>query len=216
MPQPLGTKTVGDVITWVTEQFGDVANVQIDSPKIIRWINMAVLEIITRDPKAYQGRYVQNSVIGTGEYDYPTGLIHATTVKYDSTILKTIAFEEIQRQTEDAFSTEQGVPVYWSHQANMFQLWPVPDAVKVITVYGTAKPANVTVAADLLPLSDKFFPRICEYVEGCARELDEDYEGSVAKFTRFEDMVKLGQNSGDAMLGTYPVMRDPEDADYDY
>jgi len=216
MPQPLGTKTVGDVITWVTEQFGDVANVQIDSPKIIRWINMAILEITTRDPKAYQGRFTLPSVVGQGEYTYANNLLHITTVKYNNTILRTISFEEIQRQTVDDFSTQKGDPIYWSHQADYFQLWPVPDAVKTITVYGSAKPANLTVAGDTLILPDKYFPRICEYVEGCARELDEDYEASAAKFTRFEDMLKVGQNSSDAMLGTYPVMRDPEEEEWVY
>jgi len=211
MPQPLGTKTVGDVITWVTEQFGDVANVQIDTPKIIRYINMAVLEITTRDPKAYHGRYTQNSVIGQNEYSYPTGLLYVTGVKYDTSLLKTISFEEIQRQTGDSFTTEKGTPQYWSQQADYFQLWPVPDAVKTVTVYGSAKPANVTVSGDLLPLSDRFFPRICEYVEAKANELDEDYETAAAKMTRFEDMLKVGQNAEDSMQGTYPLFRDPEE-----
>lgn len=215
MPQPLGTKTVGDVITWVTEQFGDVANVQIDSQKIIRWINMANLEICTRDPKAYQGRFTMSSVAGTGEYTYPSNLIHITMVKWGDSVMRTVGFEHIQQETDSAFTGEQGDPRYWSHQANMFQLWPVPSSVKTITLYGSAKPANVTVSGDLLPLPDKFFPRICEYVMSCAAELDEDFDRANSQRTLFEDQIKLGQNSSDAMLGLYPVLSDPE-CEWDY
>jgi hypothetical protein len=210
MPQPLGTRTVGDVITWVTEQFGDVANVQIDTPKIIRWINMAMLEICTRDSKAYQGKFTVSSVAGTGEYTYPSNLIHITMVKWGDTVMRPISFELIQQETDSAFTTEQGEPRYWSHQANLFQLWPVPNSVATISLYGAAKPADVTVAADLIPLPDKYYPRICEYVHSCAMELDEDAEGAAAKRSLFEDQVKLGQNSSDAMLGLYPVLTDPE------
>lgn len=211
MPQPLGTKTVGEVISWITEQFGDVANVQIDPTKMIRWINMAILEITTRDSKAYQGRWTISSVAGTGEYEYPEGLLHVTMVKFDTTPMRAVGFELIQEQTDDAFTGEVGDPRYWSHQANAFQLWPVPNSVKTITIYGAAKPANVTGSGDLLPLPDKFFPRICEYVMACANELDEDYESAAAKMTRFEDLLKVGQNSSDAMLGKYPVMIDPSE-----
>lgn len=213
MPQPLGTQTVGDVVTWVTEQFGDVASVQIDNAKLIRWTNMAILEICTRDPKAYQGKWTQNSVAGQNEYPYPTGLLHVNMVKYDTgPPLLHKSFEMIQFETDTSFTTERGTPEFWSHHADNFYLWPVPDAVKVITVYGAAKAANVTTLADTLPLSDRFFPRICEYVLSCAEELDENYEASAAKRSQFEDMIKVGQNSEDAMRGApYPQMGDPDE-----
>jgi hypothetical protein len=212
MPQPLGTKTVGDVASWVTEQFGDIASVQIDSAKIIRWINMAILEICTRDPKAYQAKWTLSSIAGTNEYAYPVALLHTSMVKYDSRVMLHKSFELIQYETESAFTGEQGTPDYWSHHADKFYLWPVPSEVKPITVFGSAKAADVTVYGDLLPLSDRFFPRICEYVYACAQELDEDYEAAAAKRTQFEDMIKIGQNSEDAMRGApYPQMGDPEE-----
>lgn len=212
MPQPLGTRTVGDVSSWVTEQFGDIANVQIDTNKIVRWTNMAILEICTRDPKAYQSKATQQSIIDQNEYTYPTGMLHAVMIKFGNDVMEQIGHERVQFALGDAFTNEKGTPAYWSHFANSFYLWPVPDSVKTITLYGTAKAADVTGLGDLLPLSDRFFPRICEYVLACAQELDEDYEAAAAKRTQFEDMIKLGQNSEDAMRGAmYPQMGDPED-----
>lgn len=212
MPQPLGTKTAGDVKTWVTEQFGDIANVQLSDAKLLRWMNLAMLEICSRDAKAYQGRWTVSSVVGTNEYTYPDGLLSIDMVKFYNTVLRPMSFERIQLQTDDAFVTERGKPEFYAQQANYLYVWPVPDSVATITIYGSAKPADVAVLSDLIPLPDKFFPRICEYTLACAQELDEDYEAAAAKRTQFEDMMKLNQNSEDAMRGApYPQMGDPDE-----
>lgn len=212
MPQPLGTRTVGSVVDWVTEQFGDIANVQLSNAKLIRWTNMAILEICTRDPKAYQGKWTLNTVAGTNEYNYPASLLSVDAVKVGDRIMRPMSFERIQLQTEEAFTGERGTPEFYSQRADSFFLWPVPDSVMTVTVYGSAKPADVTVLGDILPLSDRFFPRICEYVMACAQELDEDYEASAARRTQFEDMMKLNQHAEDAMRGApYPQMGDPDE-----
>ena len=210
MPQALGTKTAGDVIEWITEQFGDVANVQIDTPKIIRWINLAVLEICTRDPLAYQQKVSMSTVVGQNEYSYPTGMIHARMVKWKDRPLQPISFELVQQQTESAFTGEEGEPTYWSHFANNFQLYPVPNTVETLAVYGVFTPALLTGASDLIPLSDQFYPRILEYVQACALDLDEDYEAAAAKRTQFEDFVKIGQNSEERQRGFNPQIGDPD------
>lgn len=212
MPQPISTFTVGDVVTWVTEQFGDVASVQIDTAKIIRWINMAVVEIVGRDGKSYQGRFTMNSVANQNEYMYPAGLQTPNLVKWNDIPMQPIGFEQIQFQTDSNWATEKGDPQYYSHQAGYFQLWPIPSTVKPIVIYGTALPALVTVSADLLPLPNRFFPRICEYALSKAQELDEDFQASAASRALFEDQLKLSQNSEDNMSsGSYTVVDDPDD-----
>lgn len=214
MPQAPSLYTVGNIVTYVTEQFGDVASVQIDTTKIIRWINLGILEVITKDPKAYRGTFTQNTVANQQAYTYPSMAQAIFGIKYVNTMLGRVPFESSMEQLGDSFVNLKGEPQYWSDWGNQFLLFPTPTSVKAITVYATTKPADVTLSSDIFPLSDLYYPRVCEYVLSKAQELDEDYQAASATRTLFEDKLKETSNKVDAMVGQNVVLDDPDDYYY--
>lgn len=211
MPQSVSTRTVGDVVTWVTEQFGDVASVQIDVTKIIRWINMAILEIVTKDPKANRVKLTQSSVANQQEYTYPALTMSVFSIKWDNTLLSQVSFEGIQDTLGAEYVNTTGDPMYWSEWGNGFLLWPKPTTVKTISLYCTAKPADVTTSADVIPLSDRYYPRITDFVMSKAQELDEDFQAAAATRNLFEDKLREGANAPDQGVGQNAILDDPDD-----
>jgi len=214
MPQSPSLYTIGNIATYITEQFGDVASVQIDTAKIIRWTNLAILEVITKDPKASRGTYTQNSVKDQQTYTYPARSQTIFGIKWDNTMLGRVAFENAMEQLGASFVNVKGDPQYWADWENTFLLYPTPSSVKTITVYATVKPPDVTSLSDIFPLADMYYAPVLSYVLAKAQELDEDYQAAAATRTLFEDSLKQTYNRPDASVGQNALLDDPDDYYY--
>lgn len=73
-----------------------------------------------------------NTVASTATITMPTGVFVPNVVAYSGEELMRVPLHEIQ------YRTETGVPQYWAENEEAIQLWPIPDAVYAISVYGSA------------------------------------------------------------------------------
>lgn len=72
----------------------------------------------------------KNTVAATATVAVPSGMRLASDVAYLGRELKKVNLEEIQ------YRTETGLPSHWAENEGSIQLWPIPDAVYALTVYG--------------------------------------------------------------------------------
>lgn len=73
-----------------------------------------------------------NTVADTATIAMPSGVYIPEVVSYDGEALVRVPLHEIQHRTET------GVPSHWAENEETIQLWPIPDAVYAIKVYGSA------------------------------------------------------------------------------
>jgi hypothetical protein len=129
-----------------------------------------------------------NTTAADATLTMPTGLRVATVVAYNGTELEKRPLEELE------FRTETGPPQKWAENEGTIQLWPIPDGIYAITVFGLATAeaplsasSNVwtTEAADLIVATAK--GRLCRGplrdVEG-AGLADIDETRALAKLRR--------------------------------
>jgi hypothetical protein len=209
MPLGVATKTLGDVIAYTKRQFGDESGVQITDADITRWTNQGCMEIVNKNPMI-QATANQDSVQYQQTYPVPPDIIQIESVMFDGNILQPRNFERIRAELGTANTTQQGTPEFWYTWADLIYLWPVPTTVKVISVNYSKTPRVVTSPADLLELPDRYFDRVCEYVNSKAYELDEDWQGHQVNRQSFEDKLTEETNAQTNMIGELWVATDSE------
>jgi len=207
MPQPAGTNTLQDVITFVKKQFGDEAAIQIDDGDIARWTNMAMLEIVSKSTLVLEAVSTSLGVVGQTEYSYPADIISVYSVTYGNKILSATGYEQyIEAIGENA--GQLGNPQYWAHWANNFYIWPIPNVARTMTIRYSKHPATVSGASDPIELPSRYYPRITDYVLSKAQELDEDFAASAASRSLFEQKMAELDNAPDSMYGQNHVIDD--------
>jgi hypothetical protein len=209
MPLGTATKTLGDVSAYIKRQFGDESGVQVTDSDITRWTNQAQVEIVNKNPMI-QATAVQNSVAGTQTYAVPPDIIQIESVMFDGNILEPKNFEGIRSQLNGANTTQQGTPTLWYTWAEMIYLWPVPSVVKQISVNYSKLPSLLSSPTDKLSVPDRYFDRVCEYVNSKAYELDEDWQGHQVNRQQFEDKLLEDTNAQSNMIGELWVATDSE------
>lgn len=75
----------------------------------------------------------KDTVAATATVAVPSGMRLAKAVSYDGAELVHINLEQIQ------YRTETGRPTHWAENEGAIQLWPIPDAVYTLSVYGIAE-----------------------------------------------------------------------------
>lgn len=73
-----------------------------------------------------------NTTADVATITIPSGVYVPNVVSYDGEALVRVPLHEIQHRTET------GVPSYWAENEESIQLWPIPDGVYSISVYGLA------------------------------------------------------------------------------
>lgn len=209
MPSGVPTKTLGDVITYVKRQFGDESGVQITNDDIMRWANQAQMEIVNKNP-IIQATATQDAVVGQQTYDPPPDIIQIESVMFDNCILEPKGFEDIRAALGPDNGGTSGIPGMWYTWANKLYLWPTPDRIKQIAVNYSKAPTVLTSEADLLSVPDRYFDRVCEYVNSKAYELDEDWNAHQVQRQQFEDKLLEDSNAENNMIGAYFVATDYE------
>lgn len=207
---PLGTPyhTLSDIIINTKRQFGDESGVQITDADITRWANAAQMEIVSKNPMI-QAKAVQVAVPSQQTYSVPPNLIQIESVMYDGNILEPRNFEGVRTELGNE-NTGTGVPCLWYTWANELYLWPVPNSALAIQVNYSATPTVMVSANDLISVPDRYFDRICEYVNSKAYELDEDWTANANQRQNFEDKLMEANNAQVSMNGAYFVATDPD------
>ena len=74
------------------------------------------------------------TVAATDTIALPSGMRLALQLSYDGEPLLKVALNSIEALTEDS-----GRPTHWAENDGSIQLWPIPDAVYTLDVYGIAE-----------------------------------------------------------------------------
>lgn len=187
------TRTFGTVKRAVRRTFGDEAGVQLDDLDIIQWTDDAQQAILTKN-KALKAVSTSQSVVGQGQYDFPTPLIQQVeSILYDGRPLDPMDISTAQAtiQKNDPKQSVEGVPYTWFEWAGQFTLYPTPNEVKDITLYYTRYATPITgVESQLLDVPDKYYQAVVDYILWKAYELDEDWQGAQMKENHFRGALE--------------------------
>lgn len=200
------TRTVGEVITEVTRTFGDTSGIVLTTDDIVRWINDASTEIVERN-LVLKAQATIPTV--PNQQDYPLqqfNIQEIDSVVYQGRLVENLSFAQAQEWLFDGSNTTApGNSVFWWMFDGSLSMWPVPQGTEPITLYYAAKPMKViNDPKALLPLPDKYYPRVVEYVLSRAQEMDEDWQSAQQVRTRFDSSVtRMGQEEKDAASNEY-------------
>ena len=194
MPLTPTTKTVADVALVVKRQFGDESGTQISDGDIIRWCNMAQIEII-RLNKLNQATASVSSVVGTDSYTLPAvSMLSIEGVLYDNIRLAKTTIQAVQRSYMGA-TADSGIPGYYYEWDDSLYVYPVPDAVATIKVFFIASPTAIIATTDALSVPDVYFETVVDYCLKFAYELDDDPQSVQMKEAQVQN--RLTNLSGD-------------------
>lgn len=205
------TRTYGQLKTAVRRIFGDEASVQIADGDILQWTTDALMAIVEKN-KNLKAVATTPSVVGQGVYTFPTPSIsQVEAILYDNRPVQNLemqsALNNIQ-QTDPQF-TQTGSPVVWWEWAGNFQLYPIPDAVKTISIYYTRTPVAPVLDADILDAPDKYFQALVDYCLWKAYELDETWDAAKIKEGHFRIALDdQAEEEREQQHLTYPVIQD--------
>lgn len=208
MPMGTSTKTVADVIAFTKRQFGDESGVQITDADIIRWVNQGQMEIVNKNPMI-QATASTNSFAGQAAYSVPVDIIHIESILFDEVLLQGMSYERALSDIGSAQS-QSGTPYLWYTWRDIIYLWPVPDSAKQIQVNYSREPTPVASTTDKLSVPDRYFDRVCEYVNSKAYELDEDWQAHGVQRQSFEDKLLEDTNAQLVINGAFFVAKDSE------
>lgn len=212
MPLRPSTKTFGQLAQEVKRVFGDESGVQLDNSDIQRWANTAQMEIVSSN-KAIKAKATTPSVVGQAVYSFPDEKIQQVeALHYDNTWIQNVPFAEAERAiiSTDPEKLEQGTPILWYEWAGEFTFWPKPDAVKVISLYYTAYPEELTGDTDQsISLPDKFYDAIVNFVLAKCYEMDEDMNNAQLAENRFRaSLENQMEDERQAQHMTYPIIQE--------
>lgn len=206
------TRTYAQVLRAVRRTFGDEAGVQLDSADILQWANDAQQAINSKN-KILKAKATSLSVGGQASYQFPDERIQQVeSLLFDGSPISPVEMATAQAsiQGSDPHGEETGTPVAWYEWGGEFTLFPVPDAVKTITLYYTRYPTTLTGdTAQLLDVPDKYYQAVVDYVLWKAYELDEDWNGAQLKEQQFRNALEEQSEEEREMAHmTYPVIQD--------
>lgn len=210
MPLRPNTMTYAELSIEVKRLFGDESGVQLEPGDILRWANQGQREIVGRN-KVLQASATTATVATQDGYDFPDQDIYEiASLQLDGQLLPNMPYPEAERRimAADPLKEETGRPQFWYVWANQFSLWPVPDAVYPLVLRYIRVPEKLTGDdAQVLELSDEYFPVLVDYILAKAYEMDEDWQAAQAKTTSFENAINTqGEKERDAQDMTYPVI----------
>lgn len=213
------THVVSEVVTYVERQFGDEAQIQVDSADIIRWINAGQREIITNNSSVNEAVAIADITNGRGNYPLDAdsafkGIQNITSVLVQGVPLKGMTFQEALTYLQKESPVRTGKPTIWYQKVGLLNLWPVPteDITQGLQIYFTKAAADVTAVGDKIGIPDNFYNALVQYVMQQVYEMDENFQAAAAKAQQFDKSVNLQQNRSDVQDAYFPnIQGDPED-----
>jgi hypothetical protein len=218
MPVERKTRTALEVSTSVKRQFGDESGVQVTDADILRWINDAQYEIVTKNPEVNPGMVTVNVTAGQTVYPLLTNvpdmlIIHS--IHFRGQYLNNMPFMEAQQQIirSDDTSTDS-TPQIWYEYAGTLNLWPIPSVSynAGLTIFYSKAPTVITTMGQTLSVPDSYFKALVDYCLTQAHEMDDNFNSAGVKAQQFETALQVQANrthSQDAMYPTIQML--PED-----
>lgn len=204
--QGLNSRTLANVHDYVKRQFGDESGVQITTDDITRWTNQAIMEINSKN-QVLRAAATSSAIIGQEAYAKPLDALKVTSIVYNGLVLKPLGFDDYQAK-KSVDVTQVDSPLYWTQYADNIYINATPTDTADINIYYIPEPEFVNSLDATLPLPDRYFERICEYVMSKAYELDEDWSAHQVQRQLFEDNLNVQSNVESAMDGPFPVVVD--------
>lgn len=209
----------------VENKFGDAGNVQITKPMILTWINNGIRSIAA-DHTLVEGSASANLLAGQNVYDLGVLFASARMKSYEVVTisgrpLKLVTFGEYQGIiASNDLTAHTGTPTVGNVRGSTLTLWPVPaeTVTNGITIYYSAYPPDLEALEGKLPLPDRLYNALVDYVYAQALELDENFEGAQIKLAHHEAGVRR-EFERDRISPTdfYPTITpDPYDEDAGY
>lgn len=189
----IGTRLATDV----KNKFGDVGSVQITDPMIVQWINDGVRSIVAANP--FLKLTAQTNVLaGQSLYEFSTAFPTARIVQFDSITykgraLKVVPFQQFQQLIAAAVDdTRTGEPTMVTEYGGDLTLWPTPTetTANALVIYYSAYPQDLVNLTELLPVPDRFYNALLDFVYAQALQLDENFEAAEMKLGHHEAAMR--------------------------
>lgn len=202
MPIESYTRSVNDVFTHVTRQFGDEAGIQLGIADVIRWVNAGQREIISTNTTINEAVAKTNVVLGQSEYPVVSDSAFANlqnihTIFYKGSPLIAMSFEDaIEAIITGKENDTSATPRIWYIKAGIIHLYPEPDESITLglSIYFTKAPAVLTGSGDILGIPDNYYNALVEYVMAQAYEMDENFQAAGVKAQQFDKSVNRQSN----------------------
>ena len=219
MPIESYTHSVQDVITDITRQFGDEAEIQINSADIIRWVNSAQREIIQTNTTINEVAATSDIISGQDKYPVLNDPAFANvqnihSVLFDGRPLEKMEFNDALKYIIDGADDDHGDPKIWYLKAGILHFWPKPNRSidNGYTIYFNRAPAKVTGSGDMLGIPDNFYNAVLQLVMSYAYEMDENPQMAQMKIQQAEKSINIQQNQTTSHSQYFPTIQpDPED-----
>lgn len=207
---------VSEIATRVRTQFGDKGGAMIADADIIRWVNDAQIEIVSK-VDVLQGSATAATIAGQSDYTFPTTYNRVYSIKWNGQKLRELNLqqaEELVANKDDSTSYPTGNPQYYWIWGNVFTLYPAPSASvnSALRIFYIRNPTAVAAVGDTPELPNKYHPRIVEYCIAQAAELDDNEQKYANKINQFNQNVQaeLGREKSTQY---YPFLTDVTDAE---
>jgi hypothetical protein len=214
----MGVLTVQNIADRTRRQFGDTGSVLITDQAIFDWINDA-MQAIVLDQKLLRLRATANTVVNQQNYAFPVDTLKVDHISFDGTPLNQTTTQEVSRvlsNMDDATNITKGIPSqYWLYGREIF-LYPVPNVVKVLTIYYYRNPVLVTAVGNTPELPAEYDNRLVEYCLAQAAELDDDLNKQQLKLEQFTQGLNKTKDEQHGAQDFYPSMGVPLPDSYGY
>ena len=213
------------IATDVEDKFGDAGNVQITREMILRWINDGIRHIVQSNPflkLTAQTNLVAGQNVYTLSSAFPSSRIESIhSITIEGRPLEIIPFAEYQGHVGAASAEEtEGTTKWATIYGDTVTVWPVPttSVINGVNIYFSAYPAEVTDITATLPIPDRLFNALNDWVFAQALELDKNFDAAAAKRAHAEDAIRRqGEQEHKSPTDFYPAMIiDPDDNDNRY
>lgn len=218
MPVERKSKTVQDITTSVKRQFGDESGVEVQDSDIIRWVNDAQYEIVTKNPEVNAGMVTVNVVANQTLYpllsNVPDVLV-VHSIHFRGEYLNNLTFLEAQQTIIKSDDTQtDSTPKFWYEYAGTVNLWPKPSVSYTagLTVFYSKAPTLITTLGQTLSVPDSYFKAVIDYCLTQAHEMDDNFSSAGVKAQQFETALQVQANRTHTQDTFYPsIIMLPED-----
>lgn len=218
MPAELFTKTAGDVITRIKQQFGDTSGAQVTDEMIVRWINDGQQEIVNNNAILKATKY-SDIIANQAEYTFPTDKVQYIEAIYvEGRPIKNFSPQgarEYILDTDPKLEAVADYPDIWYERAGIITFYPVPQKgyTNGLKMEYVKMPAPVTDFNSVLSVPDRYLNEIVNYCLSQALEYDENYSAAQIKREHFReglDRLYLKENVSQSDL-YQQILMDPND-----
>ena len=202
---------LGQIIYAVQRMFGDTSGVQITEDDIIRWANLAQIDI-ARKVECIQEHVATDTVAEDGSYPLPENFLSMKRVTLSGALVQPTTLEKSDAALpyREVTPVAQGTPTSYFIWRNTLYLHPVPSVSEsaILEVFYVRLPAPMLSEDDSPEIPETLHEDIIKYCLIQAKELDED--SNEATKLRVEYLDRMAESRDEALnkhADSYPSVR---------